>query len=424
MNIVVKAYNALIKDKDFDFNKIGTSEFPIPKFTQKYLMDLCTSATNELNKDPVLLKLSGDFVIVGDLHGNIKDLLRIFSSAGSPLVTNYLFLGDYVDRGQFSIEVITLLLALKQLRPAGIFLLRGNHEFEEMNSIYGFREQVLNEYSHELFRAFNKAFAALPIACILNEKTFIVHGGISKYLKSIDQIATIPKPMARFNGTPYNDLIIDLMWSDPSKDYKQFGPSPRGTGSAFGADALKAFLAANKMKRIIRAHQCVINGVENFCKDKLLTVFSSSNYSAEMANKSGIVKILLGQTKCFNFKPLNVTQRERTVFKIITMETVFPSNDDISEQKSNDEKKSPRTTPISKPQKTTPTRQRGDSFSTKSESPIKTLPPRRTSFIYTGQQTTPMAAKIGSGLGSSPSSNSSSDKFRSMPKIPVPPKKL
>ena len=350
MTRVLKAYEPYINNKDLDFNKIGTGEYPIPKFTQQYLQDLCKLVTPSLTQDPVLLKLDGDFIIVGDLHGSLKDLLRIFASAGSPLTNNYIFLGDYVDRGQFSIEIVTLLLALKQQRPDSIYLLRGNHEFEEMNGIYGFREQVLKDYSHELFRSFNRVFNYLPFACVLNKHTFLVHGGIARNLKSLSQIAAIPKPQPRYNGTPYYDLTLDLVWSDPSTSAKNFEPSPRGTGFVFGQDALLQFLKSTGMHRVIRAHQCVMNGVENFAKDKLLTVFSCSNYSASMANKCGIVKVINNSLKLFNFPPLRVLPRERSVFKLISMD-VNRSVDNLLEAKQAEEKKA---SPAASPKKETP----------------------------------------------------------------------
>ena len=347
MTRVLKAYEPYINNKDLDFNKIGTGEYPIPKFTQQYLMDLCKLVTPSLTQDPVLLKLDGDYIIVGDLHGSLKDLLRIFASAGSPLTNNYIFLGDYVDRGQFSIEIVTLLLALKQQRPDSIYLLRGNHEFEEMNGIYGFREQVLKDYSHELFRSFNRVFNYLPFACILNKHTFLVHGGIARNLKSLRQIEAIPKPQARYNGTPFYDLTLDLVWSDPSNSAKNFEPSPRGTGFVFGQDALREFLKNTGMHRVIRAHQCVNNGIENFAKDKLLTVFSCSNYSASQANKCGIVKVINNSLKLFNFPPLRVLPRERSVFKLISMD-VNRSVDNLMEANKAEQKASPAASPEKK----------------------------------------------------------------------------
>ena len=317
MSFVVNAYSSFFTSDIKDFNKIGTLEYPIPQFPELYILKICNDVIPILEADPPLLNLEGEFYIIGDLHGNIKDLLRIFACAGSPLENKYIFLGDYVDRGAYSIEVITLLFALKIIRPHDIYLLRGNHEFEDINTMYGFKDQCLKEFSPTLFMRANQCFTYLPLAAILNKQTFLVHGGISAQLKQVAQISEIPKPAKNYDDTEYKQLVQDMMWSDPTADHKHFFPSLRGLGTLFGYSAIKIFLENNNLQRIIRAHQCVYEGVEDFCYNKLYTVFSSSNYSQDMNNKCGIIRMFEdGQIKCYNFPALRILDRSRCVFKL------------------------------------------------------------------------------------------------------------
>jgi hypothetical protein len=148
------------------------------------LLDLCDSVYSFLSAEPVLLRLSAPIVIVGDIHGNIPDLLRIFEECGYPPHQKYLFLGDYIDRGLHSIEVITLLFALKCKFPEHIYLLRGNHETFNISSVYGFSKECKKRFSDVVFTEFNSVFECLPIAAVVGRALFCVHGGISPALKS------------------------------------------------------------------------------------------------------------------------------------------------------------------------------------------------------------------------------------------------
>lgn len=320
MSKYIEAYRKYYDIKDLDASQVGTPAMPIPKFSSTEIMQLCKVTRTDLSNDTSLLNLTGDFVIVGDLHGNIRDLLRIFSLAGSPGQTKYLFVGDYVDRGNFSIEVVTLLFALKHEYPQTIFLLRGNHEFEEMNGIYGFREECLKEYGLDVYDACNKCFALLPFAAILNKQIFVVHGGLSPTLLDTCQLMCIPKPVITYKSTAYEQLVTNIVWSDPTTTVSNFGPSTRKMGCVFGIQALKNFLSYNKLQVMIRGHQCVTNGVEKFENDHLYTVFSSSNYSKNTPNKSGIIKVVNKHIKCFNFPPIPILKRQEAVFEQLSPE--------------------------------------------------------------------------------------------------------
>ena len=124
---------------------------PIPSFDESLLIDLCAEAQQIFEKESNVLKLEGDFIIVGDIHGSLHDLIRTLNFIFEKK-TKALFLGDYIDRGQFSLECITLLFALKVMYPDTIYLLRGNHEFDSICSLYGFKNEILNYNNPFFFR--------------------------------------------------------------------------------------------------------------------------------------------------------------------------------------------------------------------------------------------------------------------------------
>lgn len=268
-----------------------------------------------MSVEPALLKLDGRCFIAGDIHGSISDLLRIIRYGGLPSPERkYLFLGDYVDRGEFSVEVIIFLITLKIIYPRYVFLLRGNHEFVNINSMYGFKDQVFRMYAKETFELFNIFFAHLPLAAVIGNHTFCVHGGISDCFKDIGIIASIPKPSIDYSQTIYSSLVMDLVWSDPSTDYPMFGPQNRGEGHYFGEKALHEFLKFNKLKRVIRAHQAVQGGVEQFAKN-LYTVFSSSNNYNDNVMKSGLIDISAdGNLTAYAFPLVNMITRREAKF--------------------------------------------------------------------------------------------------------------
>ena len=155
---------------------------------------LCLKSREIFISQPILLELEAPIKIVGDIHGQYYDLLRLFEYGGFPPDANYLFLGDYVDRGKQSLETICLLLAYKIKYPENFFLLRGNHECASINRIYGFYDECKRRYNIKLWKTFTDCFNCLPIAAIVDEKIFCVHGGLSPEHTSMDQIRRIPRP--------------------------------------------------------------------------------------------------------------------------------------------------------------------------------------------------------------------------------------
>ncbi|KAJ2593254.1 type 1 serine/threonine-protein phosphatase catalytic subunit glc7, partial [Coemansia sp. RSA 1722] len=236
---------------------------------------------------PVLLELEAPIKICGDIHGQYYDLLRLFEYGGFPPEANYLFLGDYVDRGKQSLETICLLLAYKIKYPENFFILRGNHESACINRIYGFYDECKRRYNIKLWKTFTDCFNCLPIAAIIDEKIFSMHGGLSPDLISMDQIKRIMRP----TDVPDTGLLCDLLWSDPDKDIHGWSENDRGVSFTFGPDIVYKFLQKHDLDLVCRAHQVVEDGYEFFAKRKLVTLFSAPNYCGEFDNAGAMMSV-------------------------------------------------------------------------------------------------------------------------------------
>jgi protein phosphatase len=230
--------------------------------------------------------------VVGDLHGQLRDLLQIFEIKGLPSRTNhFLFNGDFVDRGTYSAEIVLILFAFKILYPDFIHLNRGNHEAADINSRDGFEKECILKWDAEVFRAFSEVFSYLPLAYIVSNQLFVVHGGLSW----TDFLISDVEEADRFHEVlPRDSLVEDILWSDPSNRPGRF-PSDRGAGCFFGRDVCEEFLNSNKLSLIVRSHECVDEGWESFFGGKLYTVFSASNYCGVTENK-GAILVFQGST--------------------------------------------------------------------------------------------------------------------------------
>ncbi|OQR75363.1 serine/threonine-protein phosphatase PP1-gamma catalytic subunit-like [Tropilaelaps mercedesae] len=200
---------------------------------------------------PMLIELNPPLHICGDIHGQFHDLLRILSQGKHPPTANYLFLGDYVDRGRNSIEVLCLLLIYKIKYPGNVFMLRGNHECIRINSMYGFLTECRHRYNLEIYQKFNDLFAWLPLAALVADKIFCCHGGPSPDIKSFDCVRSLPRPM---HDVPDSGIASDLLWADPFPG-SGWVQSDRGVSYLFGADVLNKFLARLGLDLVARAHQ-------------------------------------------------------------------------------------------------------------------------------------------------------------------------
>jgi len=251
------------------------------------IRSLCMKAREIFISQPILLELEAPIKICGDIHGQYYDLLRLFEYGGFPPDANYLFLGDYVDRGKQSLETICLLLAYKIKYPENFFILRGNHECASINRIYGFYDECKRRYSVKLWKTFTECFNCLPIAAIIDEKIFCMHGGLSPDLKTMEQIRRIVRP----TDVPDQGLLCDLLWSDPDKQIQGWGENDRGVSFTFGADIVTSFLKRHDLDLICRAHQVVEDGYEFFSRSASSSPSSAPNYCGEFDNAGAMMSV-------------------------------------------------------------------------------------------------------------------------------------
>ncbi|EFP07129.1 CRE-GSP-1 protein [Caenorhabditis remanei] len=278
--------------------------------TEAEIRALCHKSREIFLSQPILLELEAPLKICGDIHGQYNDLLRLFEYGGFPPEANYLFLGDYVDRGKQSLETICLLLAYKVKYPENFFLLRGNHECASINRIYGFYDECKRRFSIKLWKTFTDCFNCLPIAALIDEKIFCCHGGLSPDLQNMEQIRRVMRP----TDVPDTGLLCDLLWSDPDKDVTGWGENDRGVSFTFGPDVVAKFLNRHDLDLICRAHQVVEDGYEFFAKRQLVTLFSAPNYCGEFDNAGGMMSVDETLMCSFQVREFSGIKRENTLF--------------------------------------------------------------------------------------------------------------
>ena len=258
--------------------------------TIEQLHQLCIGTQNILATEPNCVKLDAPCRVYGDIHGQLKELSVLFSTFGSPNhyvgdveLVSYVFNGDFVDRGPHSLEVISLLFALKVAYPHKVYLIRGNHEDASVNSKYGFLQECIRRLGEEcgttIWDLFNQVFKYLPVGALISEKILCVHGGIGGSVETIDQINQIPKPIIDISQS---SVLRDLLWSDPAESDEILGvhANPRGKSIvSFGSDRVRQFCEKNNIEMIIRSHQCIQHGYEFFSGGHLITVFFSCKLS-------------------------------------------------------------------------------------------------------------------------------------------------
>jgi len=254
---------------------------------EEQFVHLCDRVQEVFSREPTLLEIEGPIVVVGDIHGQWHDLVTMFSLHPSIPLTKYLFLGDYVNRGGYGYEVLVLLFSLKLVYPRQIFLLRGNHEARQITQVYGFYDQMQRRYgSPTAWGAACNAFDYLPLAAVINQKMFCVHGGLSPQLDTLDHIRQID----RVQEIPYDGPISDLVWTDPD-DRVGWGIVPKGAGYLFGEDVLHRWNHMNNLTHLFRAHQLVMDGYDWKFNKTLCTIFSAPNYCYRCGNLGAILSI-------------------------------------------------------------------------------------------------------------------------------------
>ncbi|KAE9616782.1 hypothetical protein Lal_00034470 [Lupinus albus] len=265
------------------------------------IADLCDTAERIFSGEPSVIQLRAPIKIFGDLHGQFGDLMRLFDEYGAPSTAgdiayiDYLFLGDYVDRGQHSLETISLLLALKVEYPNNVHLIRGNHEAADINALFGFRIECIERMGERdgiwAWHRINRLFNWLPLAALIEKKIICMHGGIGRSINHVEQIENIQRPITMEAGSI---VLMDLLWSDPTENDSVEGlrPNARGPGLVtFGPDRVMEFCNNNDLQLIVRAHECVMDGFERFAQGHLITLFSATNYCGT-ANNAGAILVL------------------------------------------------------------------------------------------------------------------------------------
>lgn len=234
-----------------------------------------------------VLQLDLPITICGDVHGQLFDLFELFRVGGSLPETKYLFMGDYVDRGYYSLETFAYLAALKLKYPQSVFLLRGNHECRQVNRIYGFYDDCLLTYGHAgVWALCNDVFDLLPMAALIGTKIFSIHGGLSPDISLIEQINSRNRQVELESSGSF----CDLCWSDP-EEISGWATSQRGAGYVFGSKPTIEFCHNNKIDLITRAHQLAMEGYQYHFDDHLITVWSAPNYMYRTGNIASVLSI-------------------------------------------------------------------------------------------------------------------------------------
>lgn len=254
---------------------------------EKEVKELCDRAKEILVEESNVQRVDAPVTICGDIHGQFYDLKELFKVGGDVPDTNYLFIGDFVDRGFYSVETFLLLLALKVRYPDRITLIRGNHESRQITQVYGFYDECLRKYgSVNVWRYCTEVFDYLSLSALIDDRIFCVHGGLSPSISTLDQIRVIDRKLE----VPHDGAMCDLLWSDP-EDIDGWGLSPRGAGYLFGGDVVQQFNQTNNVDLICRAHQLVMEGYKHMFKDTLVTVWSAPNYCYRCGNVAAILEL-------------------------------------------------------------------------------------------------------------------------------------
>ena len=339
--LVEKFITNLLRPFDwFDNSKMDVIHSSLP-FTNQEIFDLIKEVKPLLEKDHSLIRIRSPCKVFGNIHGVYDDLMRYFESFGNPSddnqmgdinVMQYIFLGDFCDRGLYSLEVILLLFALKIKYPDFIYLIRGHHEDIHINEKYGLgdecHERLLDDIKNPLsiFSNINKAFDYLPFGVLVDNNILLIHGGIGSSIHTLDDIENIKRPLTvEHNVTSTSQLnIIDLLWSEYSDNIDNIevnnerDKNKNGFIVKYGKERLNKFLADNKINLLITAHQFVKEGFTTFNNDRLLTVFSATNYMDKYNNIGGMINIAKKRAnKRMNIIPklININNEKKNMYR-------------------------------------------------------------------------------------------------------------
>lgn len=278
-----------------DYNIVRQHFLSMGRLSSKQAMKVLYDAMEILKKEPNVLRISKPAFVLGDIHGQFFDLINILETIDLKK-NSVVFLGDYVDRGFYSTEVYLYLLLLKTTFPDNVFLLRGNHESKIMTSKFTYRNECISKYDDKMYSLCIDSFMTLPVAAIIQERVFCVHGGISKDAMTIDEINALD----RFQELNIVGPLCDLLWSDPHPDFTEsensFVPNKqRKCAYYYNYDDVVEFLSKNNLKCIVRGHEVVIDGFlcykTYFDTPSVITIFSAPNYCDSYKNKGAILYV-------------------------------------------------------------------------------------------------------------------------------------
>ncbi|KAE8348553.1 Metallo-dependent phosphatase-like protein [Aspergillus coremiiformis] len=283
------------------------------RLTEDQALWIIQAGTQLLKAEPNLLEMDAPITVCGDVHGQYYDLMKLFEVGGDPSETRYLFLGDYVDRGYFSIECVLYLWALKIWYPNTLWLLRGNHECRHLTDYFTFKLECKHKYSERIYEACIESFCSLPLAAVMNKQFLCIHGGLSPELHTLEDIKSID----RFREPPTHGLMCDILWADPLEEFGQektgdyfVHNSVRGCSYFFSYPAACAFLEKNNLLSIIRAHEAQDAGYRMYRKTRttgfpsVMTIFSAPNYLDVYNNKAAVLKY---ENNVMNIRQFNCT---------------------------------------------------------------------------------------------------------------------
>ncbi|GIX61927.1 serine/threonine-protein phosphatase PP2A catalytic subunit [Babesia caballi] len=283
------------RDVDYYLSEVEIGElegtidriFNSEAISEQAVIKLCNQAKEILATESNIVPVSAPVTVVGDIHGQLYDLKELFRIGGTAPNTNFLFLGDYVDRGYYSVESVTLILALKVRYKERVFIIRGNHECRQITQVYGFYDECLRKHGNaNVWIALTNLFDYLPLGALIDGRIFCPHAGLSPSFDSLDQV----RDLNRIQEVPHEGPMCDLLWSDP-EERTGWGLSPRGAGFTFGYDISKAFNRTNGLELIARAHQLIMEGYQWSQDRNVVTIFSAPNYCYRCRNQAAIMEI-------------------------------------------------------------------------------------------------------------------------------------
>ncbi|KAF2816302.1 serine/threonine protein phosphatase 2B catalytic subunit [Mytilinidion resinicola] len=283
------------------------------RLTEDQALWIIRKGTEILKNEPNMLEMDAPITVCGDVHGQYYDLMKLFEVGGDPADTRYLFLGDYVDRGYFSIECVLYLWSLKIWYPNTLWLLRGNHECRHLTDYFTFKLECKHKYSEAVYEACMESFCALPLAAIMNKQFLCIHGGLSPELHTLEDLKSID----RFREPPTHGLMCDILWADPLEEFGQEKTNDffihnhvRGCSYFFSYPAACAFLEKNNLLSVIRAHEAQDAGYRMYRKTRttgfpsVMTIFSAPNYLDVYNNKAAVLKY---ENNVMNIRQFNCT---------------------------------------------------------------------------------------------------------------------